>query len=487
MYKELLHLPEPTTEELPPPPSQSPPPPQSTPPFWLTGTNGELQVSVHDFKPTLVHPTDSRQKTLILDVDGILCRVRDRKAHYLEAGIRGWPIVGAGNIWICPRSGLSIFMNQVIQDFHLIIWTHRTEDVTQFILKTLQDEGFLPTEMRRDPIKDSASVRRRGPLSDPSSARRRGPLSDLSSARRRDPLSDPSSARRRSLMMDSASVGKRGPFIGPRFRTEAESIKETPPPRGGGVCSVWNQVHCEKAQLGEALAGSTTEIWMKDFRHLYNWNVCTRDVLLVDEFISANALNHPYSAVHPEVFQPSFLEPENDTFLVHNLLPFLHAWNASPDPTPAYVQSHYKTLTARDPIEGINFLLKEKALKLIPCLWRNVTVLEQKSLAEELVQEANRSRTSTARATSPSQNVSSNPSSPPDPPSPTIGTATTTSAGRGSQSAGRGSTARGRGANFIRRASSVGRGRGQPQLVEHLLSEAEVMHQHPLLLEVEGR
>ncbi|KAL3688075.1 hypothetical protein R1sor_014384 [Riccia sorocarpa] len=375
------------------PPIKLPAPPLSPQP----PTGGETessQVHILGFKPTLLHPTEPRQKILILALDGILCCVRDRQTKYLEAGILGWPILGAGDIWICPRSGLSIFLDQVLQNFTLIIWSDRPESVTEFIMNTLEDGGFLPT---------------------------------------------------------------------------------------GKVFHVWNQDKCEKAELGQALAESGDTFWMKDFRHLYDWNICSRDVLLIDEYISANALNHPYNAVHPQAFQPSFLAPENDIFLVQNLLPWLQTWNASPAPTTDYVQENYKTLTTRGAMEGIKFLAIEKILRLVGCLWRNVSVHEQKILVAEA--NANQPSTATASPVPPSTAQAQSDSSPPTtrrdteasitPSASVTGRAVTgrgkgrssasraprvtQEAGRETQEEGRGTQDAGRGTNFARCSGRGGR------------------------------
>ncbi|KAL3686056.1 hypothetical protein R1sor_004078 [Riccia sorocarpa] len=361
LYKGLIPVvrPEPPIKLLAPPLSPQPP---------TGGETESSQVHILDFKPTLLHPTEPRQKILILALDGILCCVRDRQTKYLEAGILGWPILEACDIWICPRSGLSHFLEQVLQNFTLIIWSDRPESVTEFILKTLEDGGFLPT---------------------------------------------------------------------------------------GKVFHDWNQDKCEKAEPGQALAESGGTFWMKDFHHLYDWNVCTRDVLLIDEYVSANALNHPYNAVHPEAFQPSFLAPENDIFLVQNLLPWLQTWNASPAPTTDYVRENYKTLTTRGAMEGIKFLAIEKILRLVGCLWRNVSVHEQKILVAKA--NANQPSTATAPSASPvlpsiAQSDSSPPTTRRDTQAPSLTPSTPTT--------GRAATGRGKGRSSASRASTAGRGRG---------------------------
>ncbi|KAL3689202.1 hypothetical protein R1sor_015511 [Riccia sorocarpa] len=64
------------------------------------------------------------------------------------------------------------------------------------------------------------------------------------------------------------------------------------------------------------------------FAGLYDYNLATRDVLLVDDSVKKNSTNSPF-------------------------IRFTPAWRQSTIPTPAYVRAHYRELGAHDPIEGL--------------------------------------------------------------------------------------------------------------------------------------
>ncbi|KAL3699587.1 hypothetical protein R1sor_017609 [Riccia sorocarpa] len=65
-------------------------------------------------------------------------------------------------------------------------------------------------------------------------------------------------------------------------------------------------------------------LYLKSFVRLYDYNLATRDVQLVDDSVKKNSTNSPFSA-----------------------------WRQSTIPTPAYVRAHYRELGAQDPIEGL--------------------------------------------------------------------------------------------------------------------------------------
>ncbi|KAL3694467.1 hypothetical protein R1sor_008118 [Riccia sorocarpa] len=91
------------------------------------------------------------------------------------------------------------------------------------------------------------------------------------------------------------------------------------------------------------------------FARLYDYNLATRDVLLVDDSVKKNSTNSPFSAIHPPSYTPWTEEhaPHRDQFLCGTLLPWLHAWRQSTIPTPPYVHAHYCELGAQDPIKGL--------------------------------------------------------------------------------------------------------------------------------------
>ncbi|KAL3679214.1 hypothetical protein R1sor_022170 [Riccia sorocarpa] len=247
------------------------------------------------FKPRLLQPTICRQKTLILALEGLLCRLGKKSSQFQEERKRGWPVLGGNFTWFIPRSGLKIFMEQVTQFFTVIVWSTRLERNNKFILKSLEEGGHLP------------------------------------------------------LGFAEGSTGH-----------------------------VFHQSHCCKL----AESGDKNMCWVKDLQILYEWNLCTRDVLLLDDSPLQNLTNHPYLAIHPHAFSPESISPEHDDFLNGKLLPWLLQWSSSPISTSDYVREQPLDVPLLDPFTAIR-QLKEKGMDLSDVIWRTVTMSDRLRLVTE--------------------------------------------------------------------------------------------------------
>ncbi|KAL2632498.1 hypothetical protein R1flu_003977 [Riccia fluitans] len=96
------------------------------------------------FRPMPIPPDVPRQKTLILDLNGILCKIERSAIALRQAKDLGWPVLGSRTMWVVPRSGLREFLEQVLELFCVIIWTSRTERNTELVLEALESAGCLP-------------------------------------------------------------------------------------------------------------------------------------------------------------------------------------------------------------------------------------------------------------------------------------------------------------------------------------------------------
>ncbi|KAL3682828.1 hypothetical protein R1sor_000850 [Riccia sorocarpa] len=66
---------------------------------------------------------------------------------------------------------------------------------------------------------------------------------------------------------------------------------------------VWAQAECTRyATTREGFRGRA--LYLKSFARLYDYNLATRDVLLVDDSVKKNSTNSPFSAIHPSSFTP---------------------------------------------------------------------------------------------------------------------------------------------------------------------------------------
>ncbi|KAL2610067.1 hypothetical protein R1flu_028640 [Riccia fluitans] len=96
------------------------------------------------FRPMLIPPDIPRQKTLILDLNGVLCKIERSATALRQAKDLGWPVLGSRTTWVVPRSGLREFLEQVLELFYVIIWTSRTERNIELVLEALESGGCLP-------------------------------------------------------------------------------------------------------------------------------------------------------------------------------------------------------------------------------------------------------------------------------------------------------------------------------------------------------
>ncbi|KAL2620550.1 hypothetical protein R1flu_000755 [Riccia fluitans] len=96
------------------------------------------------FRPMPIPPNIPRKKTLILDLNGVLCKIERSAGALRQAKDLGWPLLGSRTTWVVPRRGLREFLEQVLELFCVIIWTSRTEQNTKLVLEALESGGCLP-------------------------------------------------------------------------------------------------------------------------------------------------------------------------------------------------------------------------------------------------------------------------------------------------------------------------------------------------------
>ncbi|KAL2651778.1 hypothetical protein R1flu_019906 [Riccia fluitans] len=96
------------------------------------------------FRPMPIPPDIPRKKTLILDLNGVLCKIERSAGALRQAKDLGWPLLGSRTTWVVPRRGLREFLEQVLELFCVIIWTSRTERNTELVLEALESGGCLP-------------------------------------------------------------------------------------------------------------------------------------------------------------------------------------------------------------------------------------------------------------------------------------------------------------------------------------------------------
>ncbi|KAL2630735.1 hypothetical protein R1flu_015421 [Riccia fluitans] len=102
--------------------------------------------SMDDPRPHPIDPEVSRQKVLILDLNGLLLRTCRGVAEAERAKEFGHLPMSpdTSRIIYVPRVGVSCFLEAVASEFTLIIWTSRTSRNTKILLDNMEEHGFIP-------------------------------------------------------------------------------------------------------------------------------------------------------------------------------------------------------------------------------------------------------------------------------------------------------------------------------------------------------
>ncbi|KAL3700912.1 hypothetical protein R1sor_018934 [Riccia sorocarpa] len=86
--------------------------------------------------------------------------------------------------------------------------------------------------------------------------------------------------------------------------------------------AIWAQEQCEAYHTHrEDHKGGV--LYAKPLDKLYELNLSTKSVLMVDDSFEKNSTNHPQQAVHPPTFDPFSATRSSDKYLMNTLLPWL--------------------------------------------------------------------------------------------------------------------------------------------------------------------
>ncbi|KAL2628693.1 hypothetical protein R1flu_013379 [Riccia fluitans] len=228
-----------------------------------------------------IPPDIPRQKTLILDLNGVLCKIERSATALRQAKDLGWPVLGSRITWVVPRSELREFLEQMLELFCVIIWTSRIERNTK-PGPLVKKQKSLPSYGRKTFISVSFIN---------TAANLLLVLEALESA---------------WFLPLGVKSGQLTYLLFLHIFSQA--------------CKIWNQSHCDKV---EGVSKDGIPIFMKDFATLEFWNISTRDVLMIDDSPEKGMMNFPYSPLYPPTFTPLVTSPDDDTYLNSKLLPWL--------------------------------------------------------------------------------------------------------------------------------------------------------------------
>ncbi|KAL3686959.1 hypothetical protein R1sor_013268 [Riccia sorocarpa] len=85
---------------------------------------------------------------------------------------------------------------------------------------------------------------------------------------------------------------------------------------------------------------SSTKTAFCDAKVLYDFGICTKDVIIIDDTVQKNSPNHPFQAVHPRPFDPFKTVKKDENYLSMVLQPFMDKFRGHNGDGISYVQAN---------------------------------------------------------------------------------------------------------------------------------------------------
>ncbi|KAL3683232.1 hypothetical protein R1sor_001254 [Riccia sorocarpa] len=121
----------------------------------------------------------------------------------------------------------------------------------------------------------------------------------------------------------------------------------------------------------------------KSVQVLYDFGICTKDVIIIDDTVQKNSPNHPFQAVHSRPFDPFKTAKKDENYLSLVLQPFLDKFRGHKGDGISYVQANWQAAQAQDPIASLAEYSAPMDERVEDFLWSNCTAVDrQKFLAE---------------------------------------------------------------------------------------------------------
>ncbi|KAL3679947.1 hypothetical protein R1sor_022903 [Riccia sorocarpa] len=103
-------------------------------------------------------PINSRRKTLVLDINGLLMKVGRSRSDLVASEKNGYDVceTAYAACWFIPRPGMAGFLRHCLEWFNVILWTSRTERNLAVLVRACNKRGLFPGNFQKE-IKHSWS------------------------------------------------------------------------------------------------------------------------------------------------------------------------------------------------------------------------------------------------------------------------------------------------------------------------------------------
>ncbi|KAL3680400.1 hypothetical protein R1sor_023356 [Riccia sorocarpa] len=145
----------------------------------------------------------------------------------------------------------------------------------------------------------------------------------------------------------------------------------------------WSHEHCTAYQTAK---GQHKDGFLRcnSVHVLYDFCICTKDVIIIDDFVQKNSPNHPFQAVHPRPFEPFQTAKKDENYLNKVLQPFLDKFRGHRVDGISYVEANWHQAQGQDPIACLANYWAPMDERDEDFLWSNCTAADRQKFMAEL-------------------------------------------------------------------------------------------------------
>ncbi|KAL3693880.1 hypothetical protein R1sor_007531 [Riccia sorocarpa] len=118
------------------------------------------------------------------------------------------------------------------------------------------------------------------------------------------------------------------------------------------IAHSWSQEHCTAYQTARE-QHKDDFLRCKSVHVLYDFGICTKDVIIIDDTVQKNSPNHPFQTVHPRLFDPFKTAKKDENYLSMVLQPSLDKFRGHKGDGISYMQANWKAAQSQDPIVSL--------------------------------------------------------------------------------------------------------------------------------------
>ncbi|KAL3677687.1 hypothetical protein R1sor_020643 [Riccia sorocarpa] len=149
------------------------------------------------------------------------------------------------------------------------------------------------------------------------------------------------------------------------------------------IAHSWSQENCTAYQTAKE-QHKDGFLRCKSVQVMYDFGICTKDVIIIDDSVQKNSPNHPFQAVHPLPFDPFQTAKKDENYLTKVLQPFLDKFRGHRGDGLSYVEANWHHAQAQDPIACLANYWAPMDERDEDFLWSNCIAADRQKFMAEL-------------------------------------------------------------------------------------------------------